>query len=402
MKKLAIPLAMSVLLLGASAALAAQDPGGESKPKSASKPATTPKTPSRPNDAPRKNTPPPKSVPAGEVTVKTSLVCCAVSLDGKPRGATNQDGLLNLGKLTPGRHVIIVTKAGYEKQEREIELAANQSQFADIALTPLPVSLAISVNVPGARIEVNGQSYTDAVADVQLPPGTYPVKVSKSGYETSLVNVELLPAKPERLSISLERISAEKLLAQAEKEFGSQRYPRVIAACLDVLSVQPEQPRANYLLGRSYFNNGQYAASVSYLVKSIQLGEQVTLPVKHHHTEGRTILGQANDGLCSGQFILRKGAFEFQASDPSHSFNVAASKIYELALGSHKNTPRLHTKVGIAKGNKEEKKDFNFFADRAAVRKHDPNVANSINDVYCQDCQSLTDALYQILLQIKK
>lgn len=400
----ALLLLLFVLICAPVKAWQGRSGGGSAKspPKPApSKPDANPsKEPRR--TAPPRSTPAPRATLTAELTVKTAPAGCAVMLGGSARGNTGAGGLLSVTKLKPGEHVLIVSKAGYQKEERRIALAANQSQVVEVTLTPLPVPLSVTVSVTGAQIEVNGLGYNEAVNDVELPPGAYQVKVARHGYRTALVAVELRPAKPEKLHVTLERIAVEELTVQAEQDFRAQRHDRVITACRDILSVQPEQPRAQQLLGHSLFHTGQYAASTPHLVKALQLGETITLPVKHHHVISRTLLGQANDDLCAGQFVLRKGGFEFQAAEPSHSFQLAPAKIYELSLGAHKNTPRLHTRVGLLKGRKENKEDFNFFADRAALRKRDPNQANSLTDVFCQGCQPALDAVYQVLLQLKK
>lgn len=381
---------------------------GDGKSKTA-KPTPTPKpaAPSKPvsdNESTRKSStsPSPKPVLTGEATLKTIPAECVVSLDGKSRGTTNQDGILNLPNLTSGTHIVVVSKTGYQKEERQISVSAKQSQTVQLTLTPLPVSLTVQTNVTGAAIQVDNKSYMDVVSNLPLVPGLHQVRVSKPGYRSVTMSVELRPAKPERMGITLERVPVETLLAQAEQDFVSHHYPQVIPNCLDILAIQSEQPRANALLGQSYFYTEKFAESVSYLVKAIQLGEQITLPVKHHHVAGFSMVAKSDD-FCSGQLILRKKGIEFQTNNTKDSFSTTPDKIYELGVEPHKNTTvKLHTKVGILKGKKEEKRDFNFFANQAELRKRDPNAANSIIDAYCQGCQPAVESLHQLVQEIKK
>jgi hypothetical protein len=401
-----VPALLSLLICVMATAPAMAFQTGEGKnPKStpAPKPKPPPKPAPAPGESPRQNTPPAarptpasRNAPAGEVTVKTNPAGSTVSLGGRARGVTGKDGILNIPKLTPGAHILTVSKAGYEKQELRIEVSPNQSQAIDVTLTPLPVSLAIYANVSGTKIEVNGQSYTDSVTDLQLAPGIYQIKASKPGFKILVKDVELRPAKPETVNIALEPILVKELLAQAENDFRTQQYDRVIAAGLDILSAEPDHPRAVLLLGQSYFGKNNHNDSVFYLVKAVRLGEQAALPIKHHHS---TVT--KGDDLCPGQLVIRKDQIEFRAESGDHSFNAPWTKVYELIVESYRSSARLHTRVGVLKGRKEEKQNFNFFPAQSYLRRSDPKLVTS-TEVYCQDCRPTVDAIYQILQQLRK
>lgn len=389
-------LALAVLIVVSAPALAYQDPNGKVKPK----PTPTPKVTPRPAESPRKapTTPAPRPSASGELTIKTAIPGTAVTLDGRARGNTDRDGLLNLANLTPGDHILIVNKPGYQSEERRITVVSRESQIVEVALTPLPVALSVGVNIAGAKIQIANQTFEDAVTDLLLPPNDYEFRVSKPGYKTLSSRVELEVGKPKKISLTLEKVPVETLLAQAEESFKAMQYDQVIANCLDVISAVPDQPRVALLLGQSYFNKGNHTDSVFYLVKAVRLGEQVTLPIKHHNnsfTKG--------DELCSGQIILRKDSFEFQAVGSDHSFSaVPWAKLYELSIGLRRNVPQLHTRVGVVKKNKKESKDdFNFFAAQSETRRSNPNLVTS-TEVFCQNCQPTIDAIYQIMQQLKK
>ncbi len=353
-------------------------PGVAPKPTPTPKPTPAPKSSAGASEKPKRNPPAaPKRALSAELTINASLEGCAVSLNAKPRGNTNKDGSLNLSKLSPGSYTLTVSKAGYESHESQIEIAAGQSQVVEVTLAPLPVKLAISASVPDARIEVNGQSYTGA-ADLQLLPGTHQITISRSGYRTVKREIELLPARPEKLSVTLERAPIEALLAQAEQDFKQQLYDRVVATCSEIVSAEPDHPSAVLLLGQSYFNLKKHDDSVFYLVKAVRLGEQAILPLKHQHNS-------AND-LCSGQLVIRREQLEFRSSVTDHSFISTWNRLYELNVESQRTLPRLRARVGVLKGKKENKQNFNF-----ALAQSD-----------CQDCRSTVDAVYQVLQQLRK
>ena len=105
------------------------------------------------------------------------------------------------------------------------------------------------------------------------------------------------------------------------------------------------------------------------------------------------------DALCSGKLTLRRAGFEFHSLDMSgHDFSATYDKVYELKNETGK-FGRLHLKVGIAKGNKEKKEDYNFHVTSAGVR------SNGVRQVgYCDGptCQPMVEALYQLLQQLKQ
>ncbi|MBS1790051.1 MAG: carboxypeptidase regulatory-like domain-containing protein [Acidobacteria bacterium] len=392
-------LKLAVLTVVVVPSLAYQDPNGKVSPAK-TKPTPSPKAPPKTAEPSRKGTTTPtsKASTAGELTVKTAIPGSAVTFDGRARGTTGRDGLLNLPNLTPGDHILIVSKPGYQPEERRITINPRESQIVEIALTPSPVPVSVNVNIPGAKIQIANQLFEGSVTDLLLPPDDYEIKVSKPGYKTQSSRVELEVGKPKRISITLEKVPVETLLAQAEESFKARQYDQVITDCLDVISALPDQPRAVLLLGQSYFIRENHTDSVFYLVKAVRLGEQVTLPIKHHHstlTKG--------DELCTGQFLLRRDGFEFQAVGSDHSFSSPWTKLYELSVGLRRNVPQLHTRVGVLnpKNKKEKKDDFNFFAVQSETRRSNPNLVTS-TEVYCPNCQPTIDAIYQIMQQLKK
>jgi serine/threonine protein kinase len=187
----------------------------------------------------------------------------------------------------------------------------------------------------------------------------------------------------------------EKTLAQAENDFRKQRYDDVIAACNDILASKPDHPRAELLLGESYYNAGS-AKGAEYLAKAIDMGETVTLPIKHHHYEGAL---KINEGLCSGYVNLRKATFEFHSEETSaHDFTAPTDKIYDLRDESYKGG-RLHLKVGVQTGGTEVAQNYNFYAPPAGLRKQ-----MTIMRVYCENpaCQPMAQTLYHLLARFKK
>ncbi|MEK6300517.1 MAG: serine/threonine-protein kinase [Acidobacteriota bacterium] len=189
--------------------------------------------------------------------------------------------------------------------------------------------------------------------------------------------------------------SIAKSLAKAETDFRMQQYDAVIAACNSILVSSPDQPLAELLLGESYYNKGS-AKGTEYLAKAIDMGETVTLPIKHHHYEGAL---KIDEGFCSGYVKLRKATFEFHSEETTaHDFSAPTDKIYDLRDDSYKGG-RLHLKVGVLTGMTEVAQNYNFYAPPAGLRKQ-----MTITRVYCENpaCQPMAQTLYQLLARFKK
>jgi hypothetical protein len=203
------------------------------------------------------------------------------------------------------------------------------------------------------------------------------------------------------------RESLPRILAQAKKDFEDKMYSKVVDSGKSILKIEPEQAEANLLMGLSYYMMAlgdtntahateMYSESYNYLAKALELGEDVSLPVKHHHAE---FLDQ---DLCSGYITLKRDAFEFNSTSISgHGFNVPLSRIYELGLDPDV-AGRLHTRVGILTGKKEAKKNYNFHsAEVRMVRETTwltPTAPISSNNIYCTvACQPSMEVIYKLL-----
>ncbi|MCA1558407.1 MAG: PEGA domain-containing protein, partial [Acidobacteria bacterium] len=316
----------------------------------------------------------------------------SVLINGNVRGSTDGGGQFYLGNLKPGAYTIVVRKAGYRDAQNTISLSGGQASALNFDLTPIPGTLSITTNASGAQIEVqNYGSYTDRISSMELPPGTYQISISKPGYRTLAREVQVKSGEDSYVPITLEPVPVEEILAKAGSHLVNRNYPQVQAICRGILATNPEQPGANLLMGLSYYYTEQYSAGAPYLLKAIALGEQVVLPIRHHH---RVFL---SDDLCTGRITIGKGLLSFTSMDRSgHDFVVPAASVYDLKFEPRKGG-RVHMQVGIQKGAKEDKKSYNFHVIHAGTRLYEPNNPSSITVVYCNNCDQETELLYQLL-----
>jgi hypothetical protein len=84
-------------------------------------------------------------------------------------------------QMSPGRHTLTVTLAGYRKENRIFEVA-RQPLETFINLTQLIGTLRVETVPPGASIILNGQLRPEKTpATLLLPPGKYRLEVSLDG-----------------------------------------------------------------------------------------------------------------------------------------------------------------------------------------------------------------------------
>ncbi|MEK6300520.1 MAG: carboxypeptidase-like regulatory domain-containing protein [Acidobacteriota bacterium] len=272
---------------------------------------------------------------------------------------------------------------------------------ASPAPAPRYAELTVNTGLPECSVLLDGQARgtTDRSGVFKLSslsPGQHIITVRREGHYDGQSTVQLLAGRSEVVEITLTRkLSTAEVLKQAEDDYRGARYDQAIEKSRRVLNAQPDSSRANLLLGESYYLTGN-AESTAYLVKAIRAGEDAVIPIKHHH---RTGLTGVEDALCSGTLTLRKTSFEFHSLDMSgHDLTAGYEKITELKNEAGK-AGRLHLKVGVPKGNKEDKKDYNFHVSAAVVR------SNGVRQVaYCDSpsCLPMVETLYQLLQQLKQ
>ncbi|MCK4516917.1 MAG: PEGA domain-containing protein, partial [Spirochaetaceae bacterium] len=85
--------------------------------------------------------------------------------------------------VTPGRYQIVVTKSGFEDFSRTVSMATSDESVA-VSQAEILHTLRIQGIRPGSVVTINGatMSFQANWLSRFLPPGTYRVAVTKSGY----------------------------------------------------------------------------------------------------------------------------------------------------------------------------------------------------------------------------
>jgi serine/threonine protein kinase len=323
-----------------------------------------------------------------------------VRVDDKPVGNTETaSGFLSVPLPGAGGHFVTIGANGYQQTQQSISVAPGASQVIEVTLVPLPGKLNVHPSVSGASIEIVGVgTFSDQVSDRPINPGKYEIRVSKRGYQPVARTVDIQPGQPENIEIPMEPVPTEELLGVLQRQYEVKNYDEVIRGGRDLIANQSGNARLNFLLGLSYFGKGNYSESLPYLSKAIDLGETVTFPIKHHH-RGDFGLG---DDLCEGEVIFKKGALEFHSTNRrGEDFSILSAKLYEVRSEPTK-SGRVSIDVGISKGNKDEKKTYNFHSTQAGIRLLDPNNPQSLHVLFCNNCQPMMDVFYKLMMKEKQ
>jgi hypothetical protein len=338
---------------------------------------------------------PPLPKGSGSVTIYSELPDCQVYINGQLRGSTSASGRLRLRPLKAGQYNVVLRKDKYEDQQRSISISSGNETSERFSLTPLKGSLTALPNVSGAKVYVAGTEYADGVRNLVLAPGEYEVKGTKSGYKTFSTSVRIGPGQPVNVPVTLEVIKVDELSARAMESFRVRDFPRVIQFAKDILEVQPDDPKANLLLGLGYFHNQNYDAAVPPLIKATSLGEQVSIPLQHH-----TKYGFVNDNLTPGNLLIGKNLLEFRTQAGVKLFSVPFDKLFRVIAEDNRGG-RLQMKVGNPSKPKDSGKDFNFHPMQARLQQEVVGTSRVLK-IYCNDCVPSVHAIYQVLEQMRQ
>jgi eukaryotic-like serine/threonine-protein kinase len=115
-----------------------------------------------------------------------------LTIDSTPQGAQVQlDGASDpswvtpfaLTNLQPGRHSIVVSKAGYRTDSRTVDVTSGNRATATVRLAQIMATLVAKSDPPGASIYVDGRDTgTKTPGQVSLDKGQHTVLIRMSGY----------------------------------------------------------------------------------------------------------------------------------------------------------------------------------------------------------------------------
>lgn len=298
-------------------------------------------------------------------------------VDNAPIGTTDGQGFLKRDGLAAGTHFVKIHKEGYGDEQRTVSLPPGQAQALNLVLAPLPGKLTISPSIPDADVVVAGRSYHGQVSDLQLAAGQYPVTVSKTGFKSDTRTVTVAPGRVQNVDVTLQPLSSQEQLGSIEKKYQAKDFDGVISDGRGLLATQPQNSKLNLMIGSALYSKGSIAASTSYFSTAIDLGDTVKLQGKHHHG------GLGGGDFLNGILSFSKGGFAWHETDGTgDDFSVAASKIYSIKT-QPENTAQVSIQVGIAKGDKEDKKRYDWRPAWTQITVTNPGQPIPIKSVTC-------------------
>ncbi len=157
--------------------------------------------------------------PSGTLDVEGNQNGVEIFVDGLLKGFTQSDGSLKL-PLDPGRHSILLQKAGYSDLTQPVQIAVNKNFTLRYSLTksasnaPPPVTngfLSIHSN-PGAQVSIDHTpaGTTDARGNliVQVKPGARTLQIAENGYQPYSQSFNIKAGENNNTSVVLTPIPA--------------------------------------------------------------------------------------------------------------------------------------------------------------------------------------------------
>ena len=139
----------------------------------------------------------------GWVDITSSPNIATVMIDGKKVGETPLDRELIIGK-----HIISISKDGYNSVTREVIIKKGETTTVDVTLSHGMGELEVRSTPSGAMVMIDSKSEGFTPLTKELSPGSHTVYISKSGYKSVTRNVNIEGGKTTPLNISLTSTAA--------------------------------------------------------------------------------------------------------------------------------------------------------------------------------------------------
>lgn len=297
--------------------------------------------------------------------------------EGQDSALTDENGVFEINDVPVGSYTLTVRKNGFFDDERRISIIGGKVNSFSISLRPSAAFLSVSTNIEGTSVEIeNVGEYQNSVENLLLAPGTYRVSVYKKGYisDTKSVSINTAGQKGE-LTFILNPLPVQELLSTAADALLRNDPNTALRNSKRVLTVQPENAKANLLGGLAYFKGSNPSDGVLLLSRAISYGETVSLPVRIFNKE------KGNLQLIAGNLIFGRNSLEFNSANrPELNFLTSQTQFTEIF--------EKFDEFGIKHISINAKGDFNGKADRRTklIYSEQTVVRASKKELLCQNC----------------
>jgi len=222
-----------------------------------------------------------------------------LSLRTNPPGANVTVGKTYVGQtplkidLLPGtQHEILISKSGYEKISREIEVATAELKELTVNLKPSEGMLLFTMEPADAELFVDGKSWGTVPQKLKLIATSHQLEIKKKGYKSYRTQITPRPGFPQELKIVLKRIDSD----------GSE--PLKVIKAKNGYPLKLIRP-ATFIMGSSRREQGRRSNET---LRRIQLKRPFYMGVREvTNKEFKEFLSRHNSGTFKGHRLDRNG-----------------------------------------------------------------------------------------------
>ncbi len=134
----------------------------------------------------------PAAPAVGQLVVHSAPEGALVQVDGRGAGPTP----LSLPNLSPGQHLVVLSKAGYAAESRNVAVHAGGQAALAVSLNQLAAVASIASDPPGASIIIDGRDTGKTTpAKLQVGQGSHSLALRKAGYLETSASLTLNPGE---------------------------------------------------------------------------------------------------------------------------------------------------------------------------------------------------------------
>jgi outer membrane receptor for ferrienterochelin and colicin len=236
-----------------------------------------------------------------DVALKLTQVLGTLRVEGQPAGASihvDAEDAPVLGtipvtlSITPGRHVLYVTKDGYQTSELPIDVPANGAATVRAKMTPLMGNLVANADIRDALIEVDGKPMGFTPTVLTIPVGTHRVRIVQEGYRAVDQMVDVRhneQTKVEALLTQIEEVTAASRATESVEdapssvtiisgqELRAMGYATIAEALRGIRGIYLSDDRSYVSVGfRGFSRPGDYGNRVLVLIDGMSLNDDYT------------------------------------------------------------------------------------------------------------------------------
>jgi formylglycine-generating enzyme required for sulfatase activity len=147
----------------------------------------------------------------GRLVLGSDPAGASVSVDGVFQGTTP----VTLELASTVEHALRLTKPGYQRFDRQLQLAADEEQSLDAQLRPQYGTVFVTAQPADAKLQVDGKDAGKATQRLQLTTRRHTLKFSKPGYATKSVTVTPRTGTSRNVDVTLVTAEQARVAKQA-------------------------------------------------------------------------------------------------------------------------------------------------------------------------------------------